>query len=133
MLLPHGTVVALVDGNNFELFRNTGTEAAPELSRQDSPALDTSNHSAGAHHESAKGSHGRHKEQEAVHAAAAAGWLNRQVLDHKIENLVVIAPPSTLGELRAHYHGELERTLLKELAKDLSGRQGPEILTALRG
>ena len=31
MLLPHGTVFAIVDGENFELYRNTGMEAAPRL------------------------------------------------------------------------------------------------------
>jgi len=25
MLLPHGTVIALVDGENLELYRNSGT------------------------------------------------------------------------------------------------------------
>ena len=27
MLLPHGTVIALVDGKNFVLYRNAGNEA----------------------------------------------------------------------------------------------------------
>lgn len=31
MLLPHGAVIAVVDGQNFELYRNAGDEAAPEL------------------------------------------------------------------------------------------------------
>ena len=62
-----------------------------------------------------------------------ADWLNQQVLGHKIDNLVVIAAPRTLGELRRHYHKQLERVLQGELAKDLIGKQGPEILVALRG
>lgn len=133
MLLPHGTIVALIDGNKFELFRNAGNEAEPRLEKQDAPSLDTSNHSAGSHHESAKGNHGRHKEQEEVHSAAAVDWLNRQVLDHRIDNLVVIAAPRTLGDMRPHYHRQLQQVLLKELPKDLTGRQGPEIVAALRG
>ena len=50
MLLPHGTVIALVDGHNFELYRNAGDEAAPELSALPSPKLDTHNHSGASHH-----------------------------------------------------------------------------------
>ena len=52
MLLPHGTVIAVIDGSAFELYRNTGTEAEPELSAEESPKLDSSNHSAGSHHSS---------------------------------------------------------------------------------
>lgn len=133
MLLPHGTIVALVDGDRFELFRNTGNEAAPELTKQDTPSLDLHNHSAGVRHDSNKGNPSGHHKMEDVHAAAAAEWLNRQVLDHKIENLVIIAAPRTLGEMRDHYHGQLKQALMGEVAKDLIGKQGPDIIAALRG
>lgn len=133
MLLPHGTIVALVDGDRFELFRNTGNEAAPELTKQDTPELDLQNHSAGVRHDSNKGNPSGHHKMEDVRAAAAAEWLNRQVLDHKIENLVIIAAPRTLGEMRDHYHSQLKQVLMGEVAKDLVGKQGPDIIAALRG
>lgn len=132
MLLPHGTIVALVDGKNFHLFRNAGTEAEPDLVETASPKLDTHNHSGTSHHSSA-GNHAGALVAEDAHAIAATEWLNAQVLGHKLENLVVIAAPRTLGEMRRHYHKQLERILLGELAKDLSGRKGPEIVAALRG
>ena len=56
MLLPHGTVIALVDGQNFQLFRNAGSEATPELDPLPGPALDSHNHSGGSHH-SSSGNH----------------------------------------------------------------------------
>lgn len=133
MLLPHGTIIALVDGDKFELFRNTGNEAAPELTAQATPSLDLHNHSAGSRHDSNKGNPSGHHKMEDVHAAAVVDWLNQQVLAHKIENVVIIAAPRTLGEMRAHYHSKLEQALLGELAKDLVGRKGPEIIEALRG
>ncbi|MFD2579364.1 hypothetical protein ACFSTD_13925 [Novosphingobium colocasiae] len=37
MILPHGTVFAIVDGENFELYRNSGKEAAPRLVSLDTP------------------------------------------------------------------------------------------------
>ena len=131
MLLPHGTVVALVDGDKFELFRNAGNESEPELIAEVSPKLDVSNHSGASHH-SVPGNHGDRQVSEDVHAIAATEWLNQQVLNHKLDDLVVVASPRTLGEMRRHYHGQLKQKLLGELDKDLTGRHGPEIIAALR-
>lgn len=131
MLLSHGTVIALVDGKSFELFRNSGNEGEPELTAMDSPPLDARNHSGVGHH-SSPGNHADGQVGEDAHASAAVHWLNAQVLDHKIESLVVIAPPRTLGEMRRHYHKQTEQVLLKELHKDLIGKKAPEILAALR-
>lgn len=132
MLLPHGTIVALVDGSKFEVLRNSGTEAEPELTGTAAPALDSSNRS-GASHKSVPGNHADTQVSEDAHAIAATEWLNQQVLAHKIDNLVIIASPRTLGEMRRHYHGQLEKVLLGELSKDLAGRDGDQILAALRG
>lgn len=132
MLLPHKAVIALVDGKKFEMFRNIGNEASPELAEMAPPKLDEHNKGAGAHHYSSSGNPTGHLLDEDAHAAAVAQWLNSQVLGHKIETLVVIAAPRTLGELRRHYHKQLEQALLGELSKDLNGRSGPEIIAALR-
>jgi len=131
MLVPHGTVIALVDGHRFELYRNAGDEAEPELAALPAPKLDSHNHSGGSHRSSA-GNHADSLVNEDAHAAAAAAWLNGQVLSHKIKDLVVIAPPRTLGELRKHYHKMTERALIKELHKDLIGKQPGNIVAALR-
>ncbi|HEX4846550.1 MAG TPA: host attachment protein [Novosphingobium sp.] len=131
MLLPHGTVIALIDGHNFTLYRNAGDEAAPELSALPEPRLDAHNHS-GAGHRSSPGNHADSQVNEDAHAGAAVAWLNAQVLDHGIADLVIIAPPRTLGELRRHYHKQTEQVLRKELGKDLIGKQPDAILAALR-
>jgi len=131
MLLPHGTLIVLADGRNFELYRNTGNEASPELAALPAPSLDSSNHSATGHH-SHPGNHADRQVSEDAHANAAAHWLNAEVLGHRIEKLVVIAPPRTLGELRRHFHKQTGQAILKELAKDLIGKQAGEILAALR-
>lgn len=131
MLLSHGTVIALVDGKNFELYRNAGSEAEPELAALPSPKLDTHNHSSAGHH-SHPGNHAGSQVLDDAHADAVAQWLNSQVLGHKIDSLVVIAPPRTLGELRRHWHKQTEKAVVKELGKDLIGKKAPEILAALR-
>ena len=130
MLLPHGTILALVDGQNFELYRNAGDEAEPELAALPAPRLDSHNHSGGGHHSSA-GNHADRQVSEDAHAIAAVNWLNAEVLGHRIEHLIVFAAPRTLGEMRRHYHKQTERALIKEYAKDLLGRQPGEILAAL--
>jgi len=131
MLLPHGTVIALVDGQNLELYRNAGNEAEPELAALDAPKLDSHNHS-GSGHRSSPGNHADKQVSEDAHATAVVNWLNSQVLGHKIDKLVVFAPPRTLGELRRHYHKQTEAAVLKEFDKDLVGKQAGDILTALR-
>ena len=131
MLLPHGTVIALVDGDNFELYRNTGDEAEPELTALESPKLDSHNHS-GSGHRSSPGNHADKQVSEDAHAGAVVSWLNSQVLGHKLDKLVVFAAPRTLGEMRRHYHKQTEAVLLKEFHKDLVGKQPGDILTALR-
>ena len=132
MLIPHGTLIALVDGKRLELYRNTGMENHPQLEQLPAPALDEHNHSAGKRDDSNRGNPSGHHHLESAHASAVAGWFNSQVLAHKIERLVVIADPLTLGELRKHYHKLTEQALHGELHKDLVGRPWSEIVAALR-
>lgn len=132
MLIPHGTVIALVDGKEWSLYRNAGTEAAPELATVPTPRLEERNHSSSPRHTSTSGNHSGHQADEDAHAAAVADWINSEVNAHKIDQLVVIAPPRSLGELRHHYSKQTEQVVLAELHKDLIGRQPTEIIAALR-
>ncbi|MFA7585269.1 MAG: host attachment protein [Novosphingobium sp.] len=132
MLLPHGTIVAVVDGRNLELYRNTGDEAEPELAAVPAPTLEAHNKGSGAHHYSSSGNPSGNQLDEDAHAAAVADWLNDQVLGHKLEKLAVIAAPKTLGEIRRHYHKQTENALIAELAKDLVGKPAAEVLAQLR-
>lgn len=132
MQLPHGAVVALVDGKHFELHRNSGDEANPQLSAMESPSLEESNKGGGAGRDSSAANPTGHHIDEDAHAAAASQWLNQQILGHKIENLVIVASPRTLGEMRRHYHKQLELALLAELSKDLIGKSGADLVGALQ-
>ncbi|WP_336976975.1 host attachment family protein [Altererythrobacter fulvus] len=132
MLLPHGAIIALADGTKFELYRNSGNEAEPELTALPSPKLDEHNHGSGGRHYSSAGNPQASLQDEDAHAAGVAEWLNGQVLGHKIDKLVVIAAPRTLGELRKHYHKQTEHALLGEFHKDLVGHKPEDILEALK-
>ncbi|KHK91376.1 baeRF12 domain-containing protein [Novosphingobium malaysiense] len=138
MLLPHGTVFAIVDGENFELYRNSGMEASPQLTAMDVPDLDGTNFSAGAkdHDKISRFQAGAPKDrldklEEAAHVTAVAQWLNGEVLGHRIDKLVIVADPRSLGEMRKHYHKQLENVLLAEIPKTLTGRPAPEIVQVL--
>lgn len=132
MLIPHGTLVAVVDGAHFALLRNSGSEAEPVLEAHTLPALDLHGLASGGQHGHRSGHDPASQVIEAQHSAAVVAWLNREVLEHRIHDLVIIASPRTLGELRPHYHGQLKQVLRHELAKELSGKTGAEILAALQ-
>jgi len=133
MLLPHGAVIALVDGDNLELFRNSGNEAQPALSSIEAPSLHGHNKGSGARHHSSSAEQSGHQLDEDAHAAAVADWLNHQVLTNVVTHLVIIASPRTLGEMRRHYHERLKAALIGELHKEFTGRSGESVLEALRG
>jgi protein required for attachment to host cells len=132
MLLPHGTVFAVVDGEKFELYRNTGTTPEPKLEAIEIPDLAETNKSAGMRHHAHTGSASDERLGEDAHVTSVVDWLNDQVLAHKIDNLVVIADPRSLGEMRRRYHRDLKETLICDLDKTMTGRSGEEIVKALR-
>ena len=132
MLIPHGAVIALVDGEEWQVLRNSGTEADPELTALPTPELVETNHGSGGRHGVSSANPSGNQRDEDAHAAAVGDWLNQQVQTHKIEQLIVIASPRTLGELRHRYSKAVQHAVIGELAKDLMDRQPAEILTALR-
>ena len=140
MLLPHGTHFAVVDGEKFEFYRNSGTEADPTLTQLDTPKIELTNFSAGirkqdgsAARPATTGAGGGDQLHESAHVAAVADWLNDQVLSHKIDKLVIIADPRSLGDMRKRYHKQLEAVLIGEVAKTMAGRPADEIIQAARG
>ena len=56
-----------------------------------------------------------------------AEMLKQRALRNAFDSLIVVAPPRTLGELRKHYHKEVQKRLAGEIAKDLTGHPVPEI------
>jgi protein required for attachment to host cells len=122
MKCPHKAHVALVDGERFVLLRNDGQMFEPSLTLIAEPALEPTNFSAGVRKQDA-GSQikGSTDLNELAHGAAAAEWLNASALAGEYDDLIVIADPKTLGEMRRHYHKELEKRLVGELDKAVTG------------
>ena len=123
MKIPHMAHVALVDGERFIVMRNTGQIFEPRLETIAEPELEATNFSAGVSHQDKVPEGFRTVStdlDELAHAAAAAEWLNARVLAGEIEQLVVVADPRTLGEMRRHYHKELQARIAGELGKDVT-------------
>ena len=128
MQIPHDSVILVADGRKSLFFRNQGDAAFPNLS-----VVEKDGRKDAAHHEIASDLAGRasntlgssmeeadfHQQDEDRFAAETAEMLKERVLRHEFETLVVVAPPRTLGELRKHYHVEVERRIVAELPKDL--------------
>ena len=133
MRLPNNAHVAIVDGENFTVMRNGGAPLEPKLDRAEQPDLSATNYSAGVRHQDNIGREKGTSTQldELAHAAAAAEWLNSQCVSGDIADLLVIADPKTLGEMRHHYHSELEKRLVGEIAKTMTGQPTDKIEQAI--
>ncbi|QFT76080.1 host attachment protein [Erythrobacter sp. THAF29] len=122
MKLAHKAHVALVDGESFTLFRNEGQIFEPKLVKEDNPELDVTNFSAGVRHQDHIGQElGRTQLEELAHGAAVAEWLNAKAISGDLNEVLIIADPKSLGEMRQHYHSELEKRVIGEIDKTLTG------------
>ncbi|MBH0239038.1 host attachment family protein [Methylobrevis albus] len=130
MMLPKGTIVAVADGEKFNLFRNVGDEAGVKLVdvKHESVVSDPGT-STGRQSSAANPDHGQAEEDQ--FSAGIVQHLNQDALAGKIEHLVIVAAPRALGEMRQHYHKALSAVLLGELAKDLTGHPVADIEKAL--
>lgn len=129
MKLPLGALVAVVDGENLSLFRNTGTNA-PELAALPSPSI-SSKASGSAGHRSSSANPDNDTQAEDGFIVGVAALLNQKALSGSLEHLVVIAAPRALGELRKHWHKSLEGKLVGEIAKDLTHQNPAEIAAVI--
>jgi protein required for attachment to host cells len=139
MLVDHDAMVLVADGRKMLFFRNKGDSFALNLEAetvkvQDNPSNRDQASDAPGRSVNSVGSHRSSMEQTNFHdleesrfAAEAVALLNRRALAQDYEKLIVIAPPTALGEMRKHYHKEVQSRLVGEIAKDLSNHPVPEI------
>lgn len=140
MQVPHNSVVVVADGRKMLFFRNEGDAEFPKLEverKREQELLEDremKRDEAGRTFDSSGGA-GRsayeetdfHQLEEDRFAAETAELLKRRALQNEFDSLIVVAPPRTLGELRKHYHKEVEKRLTGEIAKDLTGHPVTEI------
>ena len=141
MQIPHDAMVIVADGRKRLLFRNEGDEVYPKLEVVEHdekivPAReDMATDEPGSKHDYGAGMNQRsgmeetdfHQLEEDRFAADTAERLPTRALRTEYSKLIVVAPPRALGELRKHYHKEVEARIIGEIAKDLSNRPTDEI------
>lgn len=131
MELRKGALVAVVDGKNLKLFKNSGDAGALKLSLLPAGDVATDNKGSGGRHSSSSTNPADHQQDEDAFAAGVADLLNKKAMAGGIEELVVIAAPRSMGELRKHYHKTLEAKLAGEITKDLTGHAVADIEKAV--
>ena len=139
MKMPNGTFVVVADGRKMLFFRNEGDEDYPQLEldrkrKQDNPPNQEQKANEAGRSFSSTGERRSKMEDTDFHqleedrfAAETAELLYKRAFANDFEKLLVIAPPRTLGELRKHYHKEVEDRLIGEIDKDLTGHTIVEI------
>lgn len=145
MILPHNCLILVTDGRKMLMLRNKGSGERIELRterhemREDRKDREIKTDAPGLTGQSA--GFGRpamqepdyHQLDEDRWAAETAKTINMRALAHDFEQLVVIAPPKTMGELRGHWHKEVEQRIVAEVTKEMTDRPVPEIEALLRG
>jgi protein required for attachment to host cells len=139
MRMPHDSCILVADGRKLLFFRNAGDADFPNLEVEAKQVQDNPPHREQASDAAGRamnviGGHGGsmtevdfHQLEEDRFAADTAEMLKERALRNEFESLVVVAPPRTLGELRKHYHKEVERRLVGEVSKDLTNVPVAEI------
>ena len=134
MRVPHDSYVLVADGAKMLFFRNEGDADNLDLkvvaAEQQADAADRDIKTDQADRMPASPGQGGgssanesdfHQQAEDRFAAEAADRINRAALADEFENLIIVAPPKTLGELRKHFHKQTEGRIAAEIGKDLTG------------
>ena len=129
MKLPKGALVAVVDGEKLALFENTGQQEV-KLTARPTPAI-AERASGAAGRISNESNPDNDTQAEDGFAMGVADVLNKWVLTNKVEHLLVIAAPKTLGQLRKGWHKETQSKLVGEISKDLTGHSTDQIAAAI--
>ena len=115
-MLPQNALVVVADSHSARLFRNKAQyglelkeseQVTPEILNQRQPGEAAAEILPDG-------------EDPLAFVAQLADYLNAMVLKNKVDDIAVIADPSTLGILRKRYHKELQFRLRKEIDKNLT-------------
>ena len=96
MKVPKGALVAVVDGEKIALFENAGQQDV-QLTALPTPSIEE-RASGAAGRISSEANPDNDTQAEDGFAMGVADVLNKMVLTNKVEHLLVIAAPKTLGQ-----------------------------------
>ncbi len=143
--IPHAALVMVGDGRKALFFRNEGTPrhvnlVVERVLEQDNPAT----HEQGTDQPGRyMGSDGKsrsaveevdwHQLAEDRFAHEISTALYRLAHANAFEQLIVVAPPKVMGNLRGSFHQEVSRRIVAEIPKDLTGQPKDEIARVISG
>ncbi len=128
-MLATQALVVVADGNSAVIYRNTGRDTIDltEVETVTPNSLKTEGQAGHAPVEQSP-----HDAEEATFIGQLVHKLNAMALANKLpEEIAIIADPSSLGQMRPLYHGELKKRIVSELAKTLVKASPHEVATAL--
>ena len=144
MIIRHNALVLVADGQRYLFFRNEGNfrsatltlEGSHDQSRiprtqeqgSDQPGR---SFSSGSGARSAMEQTDFHQQDKDQLAAEAAEQLRERALSGDFEELIVVAPPRTLAELRRNYDRAVASRVVAEIDKDLTRHTVPQITEIL--
>lgn len=143
MIIRHGALVLVADGKKYLLLRNSGTLQQPTLvfdgggeignpptsaQGSDSPGRAFGMGAASSAMEQTD----FHQLAEDRFAADIAAMLGRLAQAGDFDELVVVAPPKALAQLRDCFEGAVRGKIVAEVAKDLTKHPVGEIAAILQ-
>lgn len=123
-------LVVVADGTSAHLYKNVGHETISlEL-------LETVTPHSLTHDEGLAGiapvEQSPQERGESTFVTQLVHKLNAMALSHKLpDQVAIIADPSSLGQMRPLYHGELKKRIVTELAKTMVKSSPQDLATAL--
>jgi protein required for attachment to host cells len=143
--IPHAALVVVGDGKKALFFRNEGTPrhvnlVVERILEQENPATrDQGTDKPGRYlgsdglGRSAMEETDWHQLAEDRFAHAISTALYQLAHANRFEQLIVVAPPKIMGNLRESFHQEVTKRIVAEIPKDLTGRPKDEIARVISG
>ena len=143
--IPSATLVVVADGNKALFLRNRGSAQLPDLVVEDTleqdnpPDREQTTDRAGRRgapfsHQATRGAveqTDRHDLEEARFTAELADRLYRDPPTGSFDHLILVAPPTALGQLRRHLHDSVSERVLGEIPKTLTQHNVADIQKVL--
>jgi protein required for attachment to host cells len=143
--IPHNAYVLVGDGEKALFLRNEGDEMFPNLevdrllSQDNPPTHDQGSDRPGRTADSNSGRRSAleetdwHRLEKERFAKDIAARLYERAHAGKFDQLIIVAPPKTLGAIRGELHAEVKSRVMAEIDKDLTGHPVDRIEAILTG
>ena len=137
--LKHGTWVVVADGEKAMFLKNRGDARAPqmevirEMAQENPPTREQGTERPGRHsdgpspHNSAYEETDWHRLAKERFADEIADRLHEWARSGRFDEIVVVAPPPVLGEMRKRFHRDVAERIVAEIPRTLTNHSVAEI------